>query len=138
MNTHLRSMTQTKIETMHFSETLKGVLQVCGIHPAQLDLGLERTRLKQLLAHIRADANPKFIYRLKLREPIPRNTWGRWCDLEGVNSEQPFYHSEDVRRLTRACLWFANGGTEQGLEEIIIKEEQQDDRSDDKQNQNAA
>ncbi len=87
-------------------------------------LGVDRRRVKRLLAEVRAIANPeKYAHRLALAEQIPRNVWVRWCGIEGVESGLPFYEPDDVRKLLRPCLWFAKGGTQLQLEEIIIKEE---------------
>jgi len=86
---------------------------------------IERSRVKTWLAKVRAIANPHYEQRLELQEPIPRNVWVRWCSLEDVQSGLPFYKPTDILKLMRTCIWFAKGGTQAQLEEIIIKEEEQ-------------
>lgn len=85
---------------------------------------IERSKAKTWIAKVRAIANPHYERRVQLQEPIPRNVWVRWCSLEDVQSGLPFYCPHDIAKLMRTCIWFAKGGTQRQLEEIIIKEEQ--------------
>ncbi|QKD83525.1 hypothetical protein HPC62_16150 [Thermoleptolyngbya sichuanensis A183] len=98
----------------------------CGLDAAPVDLELGRQEVKQMLARVRAAANPRYRRRLSLQNPITRNVWVRWCDVEGVDSELPFYQPEDVRKLVRVCIWLARGGTQAQLEAVIIQEEEEE------------
>lgn len=105
-------------------QELNEAIADCGVDPSTVVLGLSRQQVKQMLARARAAANPRYRDRLNLQNPITRNVWVRWCDLEGVDSELPFYGAEDIRKLVRTCIWFARGGTQSQLEKIIIREEE--------------
>ncbi len=104
-------------------QELNEAIADCGVNPATVELGMGRQQVKQMLARARAAANPRYRDRLSLQHPITRNVWVRWCDIEGVDSELPFYSAEDIRKLVRACIWFARGGTQAQLEAVIIEEE---------------
>lgn len=108
-----------------FEPELQAAIATCGVNPATVELGLDRQKVKQMLAQVRAIANPRYELRLSMAEPITRKVWVGWCNVEGVNSGLPFYGAEDIRKLVRACIWFARGGTQAQLEEIIIREEEE-------------